>query len=380
MATNLTAKTLKARLLAEACEGYKIHALGDDVFCLIKDKGLWQVVYAERGSVQQVLFESTNETEACNFLYQKITGFRHDHVAGFFQSKAETEALSNQLSQLGIKNKVDSIHYRKDDWCYRVMVYGKDIFKVRRQYGQLPLERLPSLPERIHGAVKRLSEFVHEPDYKLNLPANEVEQQLWMALEHQCGHSLPEVYSRFVLEVGNGGRWGSVLKYLSVQEVFDANSEKLYKQSVPDFVQAAIRAGDLITVPSQGHDITAGFPGLLRISEFSYNGLACYLTSSNELVYIESVEDELSIQARKLTADQFFQQLLEDILVYGKLETYEHSLELMRFGLSLSELEQSLGMGAAGEWKHGIIAQILKTTPDNLGYKLTTWQEKYGTP
>lgn len=55
MTTNFTAKTLAPRLRSEACGGYRIHALGDDVFCLIQEKGLWQVVYAERGAVQGLM-------------------------------------------------------------------------------------------------------------------------------------------------------------------------------------------------------------------------------------------------------------------------------------------------------------------------------------
>lgn len=72
------------------------------------------------------------------------------------------------------------------------------------------------------------------------------------------------------------------------------------------------------------------------------------------------------------------QQLLEDILEFGRLETYERTLELMQFGFGLEDLEKSLGPVASPEWKHSIIAQILKTRPENLGQKLAAWQEQHG--
>ena len=381
MTTNFTTKTLRTKLLSQACNGFQVNRLGDDEFCLIQENGLWQVVYTERGAVQEVLFESESEAAACDFLYSHVTRFRHNHLAGWFWDLAEAQTLSAQLTQLGIKNDVDGIPWSKDRQRYRVMVYDKDVFKVRRQYGKLPLERVPGLSERIHGAIQRLREFVPHHDFELEHPIDEIEQQVWSALEFSCGYRLPEVYSRFLPEVSDGGRCGTALTYLSMRQVFEANHAERYKQPVPEFVQAALMAPDQeMAIAHQ--DITASFPGLLRISTFSYNQMAWYIARTGEFVFIEDLGQELRVSVEQRTLEQFYQDTLDVILGYGQLNTYEHTFELMQFGASLSDLEQSLRpIAIAGPaWTHGIIAQILNTTPDDLEQKLIAWQEQHGTP
>lgn len=178
---------------------------------------------------------------------------------------------------------------------------------------------------RLLDAIARLR--VYEPDhlYQLNPVVCEIEHQIWMSLEHQCGYSLPEIYSRFVFEVGNGGRWGTVFKYLSVSEVFDNNDGELYRQPPPAFVEEALILGELVCAPRNGRDPLSGFPGLLRVTEFSYNMLACYLTANNECVQIEVHGDDLSVTAQAMTAEAFFEELLEDVRKYGHLDQYERT-------------------------------------------------------
>lgn len=178
---------------------------------------------------------------------------------------------------------------------------------------------------RLLDAIARLR--VYEPNhlYQLNPVVCEIEQQIWMSLEHQCGYSLPNVYSRFVLEVGNGGRWGTVFKYLSVSDVFDNNDGALYRQPPPAFVEEALILEELVCTPRNGHDPLSGFPGLLRVTEFSYNMLACYLTAKNEFVYIEVHGDDLSVTAQAMTAEAFFEDLLRELREYGRLDQYERT-------------------------------------------------------
>lgn len=380
MPTNLNAKTLQAHLLAQGAGGYQINRLGDDEFCLIREGGVWKVVYAERGFVQEVLFESLLEAEACAFLFDYVTRFRHSHSVGKFTDQADAQAFAAQLTQLGIKHEMGHIRWSGDDWRYRVAVYGPDVFKVRRLYGKLPLERIPTLPERIHNAIRRLSEFEPNHEYQLNPPVDAIEQQVWSVLEFSRSFRIPELYSRFLLEVGDGGQFSSALRYLSMREVFELNDPNLYKQPVPLFVQAALDSpsGEIEVSP---RDITVGFSGLLRVSHFSYNQMAHYLTQTGEFVFIENLSDEVRVSAERLSLEQFYQRTLEIIIGdgFGKLQTYERTQELMQFGFSLEDLENSLGVTASREWKHGIIAQILKTTPDNLERKLIAWQEQHGT-
>lgn len=57
----LNAELLDLKLWGEGCSQYQIRQTGDDEFCLIQSGSLWQVVYAAKGSVQEVLFESPSE-------------------------------------------------------------------------------------------------------------------------------------------------------------------------------------------------------------------------------------------------------------------------------------------------------------------------------
>lgn len=74
-------RNLEQRLLAE---GYTTHhfllnSLGDDVFCLIQTPDAWQVVYAERGFVREVLWRSPDEASACVFMFQQVMRIQLSH-------------------------------------------------------------------------------------------------------------------------------------------------------------------------------------------------------------------------------------------------------------------------------------------------------------
>ena len=94
---DLNAELLELKLWGEGCTQYQIRQTGDDEFCLIQSGSLWRVVYAERGNVQDVLFESSDEAKACEFMYRLITGIRHNHLVGFFKTQSESEAIGQVL-------------------------------------------------------------------------------------------------------------------------------------------------------------------------------------------------------------------------------------------------------------------------------------------
>jgi hypothetical protein len=130
----LNAELLDLKLWGEGCRLYQIRQMGDDEICLIQTDDSWQVVYAERGAVQQLLFEFTDEAEACEFMYREIKRIKHPHLVGLFQTDAEAEQFCQALTQLQIQFSHDAKG--------RVRVYDRDIFLVERHFGcQLPLRK-----------------------------------------------------------------------------------------------------------------------------------------------------------------------------------------------------------------------------------------------
>jgi hypothetical protein len=133
---------LKQRLVEEGCSvsNYSIGYRDSDIYCLLKENATWRVFYTERGQDQDPIFESVSEEEACEFFFNYITKkFRHDHLAGFFVSEENANALAERLAQHGIQSHRDKISY--GGWVdprYRVFVVGKDIFKAREILGEVP--------------------------------------------------------------------------------------------------------------------------------------------------------------------------------------------------------------------------------------------------
>jgi hypothetical protein len=134
---------LEERLHTKGCLHFLIGKLGDDVFCLIRHGAAWQVVYAERGFVREVLFESASEAEACEHMFQQIMRIRHDHVVGVFATRAEAEALSAALTDMELAHHIDRHPYSRGEPRFWVFVYGKSIFAARERFGALPLTNWP---------------------------------------------------------------------------------------------------------------------------------------------------------------------------------------------------------------------------------------------
>lgn len=129
---------LEQTLKSEGCH-FAIGHLGDDLYCLIQTDGIWQVVYAERGCIQEILFQSADEAAACEFMAQQVTQLQHLHLVGYFTTPAEAIALSATLTQLGLPHHTDQIPYRNAEPRFRVFVYDKAIFTAQQHFGELPL-------------------------------------------------------------------------------------------------------------------------------------------------------------------------------------------------------------------------------------------------
>lgn len=134
---------LERRLEKEACSRahYSIGYRDSDVYCLMKIDGLWKVFYTERGLDQETMFESESEEEACEFFFKYQTErIQHQHLVGFFHVQANAKALAVKLKAHGIESHENNIPYHGwHDPRFRVFVIGKDVFKARAIFGELPI-------------------------------------------------------------------------------------------------------------------------------------------------------------------------------------------------------------------------------------------------
>lgn len=137
----MKAAELKEKLLAEGCNenNFAVMSRGNDSFCLDKKGDQWAVFYAERGHDSEPIFTSADEAAACEFFYQTILKIQHWHLVGFFQQESQAISLEEKLKSLGIQPVRNDIpaYQAANDPRYRVFVVGKDIFAVRKHFGQV---------------------------------------------------------------------------------------------------------------------------------------------------------------------------------------------------------------------------------------------------
>lgn len=143
----MNAKDLNTRLLAEGCKNFWIKPWRDSgvdslVDVLENVSGVWRIYYTERGISYPPKFEFFNEVEACEQYYRLISSKKHWHGVGTFKDEQKALVVHEKLQC----NGVDSVKYRTHvpstsdgQHSYIIGVYGKDIFKVRELYGDLPL-------------------------------------------------------------------------------------------------------------------------------------------------------------------------------------------------------------------------------------------------
>ena len=137
---------LKKKLLEEGCNplNFCIGSKGaaSDICCLTKNNGRWSVYYTERGSNSEPVFESDSEAEACEYYYHQIMAMEHRHNVGFFEDEASAIRLQKELEAEGIHTIRNDMPPLKTDGpdIKRVFVIGRDIFKVRGLYKNLPLK------------------------------------------------------------------------------------------------------------------------------------------------------------------------------------------------------------------------------------------------
>lgn len=133
---------LARRLHDEGCNpsNYTIGHGGSDAFCLHRRDGMWTIFYTERGLDSPPVFESADESQACEFFLDKILRMRHDHCVGVFRSERRASEIARRLQGNGLQVLQDSIPYSgADDLRHRVFVVGKAVFEARALLGELPL-------------------------------------------------------------------------------------------------------------------------------------------------------------------------------------------------------------------------------------------------
>ena len=141
----MNTRELQERLLAEGCNqnSFSIEPWGhnNDVLVLEKINGAWEIYYTERGRRDPPMAEFRNESDACEYYYQKITEFEHRHIVSSYEDEAKAKELQSVLDREGIPHGRNDCPPLKSGRprLKRVYVVGTDIFKVRKLYKNLPL-------------------------------------------------------------------------------------------------------------------------------------------------------------------------------------------------------------------------------------------------
>jgi hypothetical protein len=112
-------------------------------------------------------------------MFQQIMQIRHDHVVGVFADLSDAQELMRYLGYLGIKHHLYSTGNQ-----HRVYVYGRDVHVVRNHFGELPMKTTPAIWEQLELVLARAKFFVDDA-FPLREPPNDLECQVWSALEHK---------------------------------------------------------------------------------------------------------------------------------------------------------------------------------------------------
>jgi len=136
---------LEKQLIEEGCNpsSFAIGSRGmaSDAYCLTHNGIEWQVYYTERGQDQAPEYTSQSEEEACEYFFNFMMKFRHDHCVGFFHSEAKANQLFTKLEGQGLHPFQDKIPYGGwSDPRYRVFISGKEIFSAREFLDTIPVK------------------------------------------------------------------------------------------------------------------------------------------------------------------------------------------------------------------------------------------------
>jgi hypothetical protein len=132
----MNTQELKQLLFDEGCNPqlYTIGSQGtaSDTFCLRFKDTEWQVYYTERGRDEAPIYNSKDESQACEFFFKHIMAMRHDHCVGIFRSQDQANALVAKFDKIGITSWQDKIPYGgTSESRFRVFVIGKAIFAAK---------------------------------------------------------------------------------------------------------------------------------------------------------------------------------------------------------------------------------------------------------
>ena len=144
---------LEQRLIEEGCNpgSFAIGSRGSasDAYCLTHNGKEWQVYYTERGVDQSPFHTSADDEQACEYFYNFIMKFRHDHCVGVFLSQALADELQAKLEGLGLHPFQDSLPVPVvKEPLHRVWVSGKEIFVVKEALGAVYFTDQPQKKEQ----------------------------------------------------------------------------------------------------------------------------------------------------------------------------------------------------------------------------------------
>lgn len=137
-------ESLKKRLEDAGCSesNYSIRCRNDDTLALEKFGDEWWVFYTERGIVNDPEFRSESEEAACEYLWERMQQYRHDHLVGTFSDPDEAREFVAWLERLGLAYYYNPIPSPVvTPTMHRIFVHGTAIFTVRKFLPDLPIRR-----------------------------------------------------------------------------------------------------------------------------------------------------------------------------------------------------------------------------------------------
>ncbi len=138
-------KKLYDEFIAEGFNQFYIEGIGgptsDGIEILGLNNGKWEISYIERGKKSTPTFSSQNKKVAIDFYKKHVYSIKHHHLAVLTRSEEKATEIKMLLDTNNIEFwQNDILSYAETrNKVYRLFVFNKDIFRIKKLGKSLPL-------------------------------------------------------------------------------------------------------------------------------------------------------------------------------------------------------------------------------------------------